>query len=207
MDFERYNFTLDCDHPEWLTDKRHIEVIYEFIMANDFNRVAEIGSYSGASTAAFIEALNQGKDFNLHIAEINPTRQLRALISTCKKPDNVILHVQSGEEVLAHWKGFDFVFIDGDHDVKGAGAELLMILRHGIPNLMAHDTNIHEIDKINHPCKGAELIGRAFKSHKDYYWLEDKEERRDEFTDRGLFFATMDEEKHKVAQEIFERLC
>ena len=82
MDFERYNFTLDCDHPEWLTDKRHIEVIYEFIMANDFNRVAEIGSYSGASTAAFIEALNQGKDFNLHIAEINPTRQLRALIST-----------------------------------------------------------------------------------------------------------------------------
>ena len=91
MDFERYNFTLDCDHPEWLTDKRHIEVIYEFIMANDFNRVAEIGSYSGASTAAFIEALNQGKDFNLHIAEINPTRQLRALISTCKKPDNVIL--------------------------------------------------------------------------------------------------------------------
>ena len=100
MDFERYNFTLDCDHPEWLTDKRHIEVIYEFIMANDFNRVAEIGSYSGASTAAFIEALNQGKDFNLHIAEINPTRQLRALISTCKKPDNIILHVQSGEEVL-----------------------------------------------------------------------------------------------------------
>ena len=59
---EKYEFTLDCDHPDWLTDKRHVEIIYEFLMANDFKRVAEIGSYSGFSTAAFIEALNQGKD-------------------------------------------------------------------------------------------------------------------------------------------------
>ena len=207
MDFEKYEFTLDCDHPDWLTDKRHVEIIYEFLMANDFKRVAEIGSYSGFSTAAFIEALNQGKDFKFHISELTPTRQLKALISLCKKPDNIILHVQTGEEVLEHWRDFDFVFIDGDHDVKGAGAELLMILRYGIPNLMAHDTNIYKIDKIYHPCKGAELIARTMKSHKDYYWLEDKEERQGELTDRGLFFATMDENKYNVAKEIFLELC
>ena len=207
MDFEKYEFTLDCDHPDWLTDKRHVEIIYEFLMANDFKRVAEIGSYSGFSTAAFIEALNQGKDFKFHISELAPTRQLKALISLCKKPDNIILHVQTGEEVLEHWRDFDFVFIDGDHDVKGAGAELLMILRYGIPNLMAHDTNIYKIDKIYHPCKGAELIARTMKSHKDYYWLEDKEERKGELTDRGLFFATMDENKYNVAKEIFLELC
>ena len=207
MDFEKYEFTLDCDHPDWLTDKRHVEIIYEFLMANDFKRVAEIGSYSGFSTAAFIEALNQGKDFKFHISELAPTRQLKALISLCKKPDNIILHVQTGEEVLEHWRDFDFVFIDGDHDVKGAGAELLMILRYGIPNLMAHDTNIYKIDKIYHPCKGAELIARTMKSHKDYYWLEDKEERQGELTDRRLFFATMDENKYNVAKEIFLELC
>ena len=207
MNFEKYEFTLDCDHPDWLTDKRHVEIIYEFLMANDFKRVAEIGSYSGFSTAAFIEALNQGKDFKFHISELAPTRQLKALISLCKKPDNIILHVQTGEEVLEHWRDFDFVFIDGDHDVKGAGAELLMILRYGIPNLMAHDTNIYKIDKIYHPCKGAELIARTMKSHKDYYWLEDKEERQGELTDRGLFFATMDENKYNVAKEIFLELC
>ena len=207
MDFEKYEFTLDCDHPDWLTDKRHVEIIYEFLMANDFKRVAEIGSYSGFSTAAFIEALNQGKDFKFHISELAPTRQLKALISLCKKPDNIILHVQTGEEVLEYWRDFDFVFIDGDHDVKGAGAELLMILRYGIPNLMAHDTNIYKIDKIYHPCKGAELIARTMKSHKDYYWLEDKEERQGELTDRGLFFATMDENKYNVAKEIFLELC
>ena len=207
MNFEKYEFTLDCDHPDWLTDKRDVEIIYEFLMANDFKRVAEIGSYSGFSTAAFIEALNQGKDFKFHISELAPTRQLKALISLCKKPDNIILHVQTGEEVLEHWRDFDFVFIDGDHDVKGAGAELLMILRYGIPNLMAHDTNIYKIDKIYHPCKGAELIARTMKSHKDYYWLEDKEERQGELTDRGLFFATMDENKYNVAKEIFLELC
>jgi hypothetical protein len=207
MDFEKYEFTLDCDHPDWLTDKRHVEIIYEFLMANDFKRVAEIGSYSGFSTAAFIEALNQGKDFKFHISELAPTRQLKALISLCKKPDNIILHVQTGEEVLEYWRDFDFVFIDGDHDVKGAGAELLMILRYGIPNLMAHDSNIYKIDKIYHPCKGAELIARTMKSHKDYYWLEDKEERQGELTDRGLFFATMDENKYNVAKEIFLELC
>ena len=207
MNFEKYEFTLDCDHPDWLTDKRHVEIIYEFLMANDFKRVAEIGSYSGFSTAAFIEALNQGKDFKFHISELAPTRQLKALISLCKKPDNIILHVQTGEEVLEYWRDFDFVFIDGDHDVKGAGAELLMILRYGIPNLMAHDTNIYKIDKIYHPCKGAELIARTMKSHKDYYWLEDKEERQGELTDRGLFFATMDENKYNVAKEIFLELC
>ena len=207
MNFEKYEFTLDCDHADWLTDKRHVEIIHEFLMANDFKRVAEIGSYSGFSTAAFIEALNQGKDFKFHISELAPTRQLKALISLCKKPDNIILHVQTGEEVLEHWRDFDFVFIDGDHDVKGAGAELLMILRYGIPNLMAHDTNIYKIDKIYHPCKGAELIARTMKSHKDYYWLEDKEERQGELTDRGLFFATMDENKYNVAKEIFLELC
>ena len=78
-------------------------------MANDFERVAEIGAYSGVSTAAFIEAINQGKDFKFHIAEPNPTRQLKALISMCKKPDSVILHTQSGEDLLSYWRDFDFV--------------------------------------------------------------------------------------------------
>ena len=30
MDFTRYEFTLDCDHPDWIADKRHVEILYEF---------------------------------------------------------------------------------------------------------------------------------------------------------------------------------
>ena len=206
MDFERYEFTLDCDHPDWLTDIRHVKVIYEFLMANDFTRVAEIGSYSGVSTAAFIEALNQGKNFKLHIAEPNPTRQLEALLSMCKKPDNVVLHVKTGEHLLEHWTGFDFVFIDGNHSIDAAGAELLMVLRNEIPTVMAHDTNLTSLDS-NYDGKGAELLGRVLKSHKDYYWVEDKEKRPDEHTERGLFFASKRKDKHEIAKRIFEELC
>ena len=66
MDFSKYEFTLDCDHPDWITDKRHVEIIFQFLMQTDLQRVAELGSYTGFSTAAFIEALNLGKNFKLH---------------------------------------------------------------------------------------------------------------------------------------------
>ena len=206
MDFARYEFTLNCDHPEWLTDIRHVNIIYEFLMANDFQRVLEIGSYSGVSTAAFIEAINQGKDFKFHISEPNPTRQLQALISMCKKPDNIILHTQLGEDVLSYWRDFDFAFVDGSHDLDGAGAELLMLLRHEIPNVMAHDTNLSNI-KSDYSGRGAELLARVFKSHKDYRCIEDKKERPNERTDRGFLFATREEEKYNKATKIFENLC
>ena len=206
MGFDRYEFTLDCDHPDWLTDIRHVKVIYEFLMANDFTRVAEIGSYSGVSTAAFIEALNQGKNFKLHIAEPNPTRQLRALLSMCKKPDNVMLHVQVGEDLLEHWKDFDFLFVDGNHNIDGAGAELLMILRNKIPTVMAHDTNLFSTCS-NHNGKGSELLGRVLKIHPEYMTIEDKEERLNEKTHRGLLLATTNKEKYKIGKTVFEKLC
>ena len=52
IDFGKYEFTLDCDHPDWITDKRHVEIIYEFLMHADLKRVAELGSYTGFSTAS-----------------------------------------------------------------------------------------------------------------------------------------------------------
>jgi hypothetical protein len=207
MDFARYEFTLSCDHPSWVMDKRHVEVIYEFLMRNDFSRTCEIGSYTGYSTIAFIEALNHGKDFKFHISEPNPTHQLRALISLCTKPDNVILHTQQGVDVLEKWTDFDFVMVDGNHNIEGAGLELLMILRNGTPNVIAHDTNVSKRDAMNHPCLGSELLGRTLWSHVDYKCIEDKKQREGEKTDRGLFFATINEDTYQIAQEIFKDKC
>jgi predicted O-methyltransferase YrrM len=207
MDFARYEFTLNCDHPSWVMDKRHVEVIYEFLMRNDFSRTCEIGSYTGYSTIAFIEALNHGKDFKFNISEPNPTHQLRALISLCTKPDNVILHTQQGVDVLEKWTNFDFVMVDGNHNIEGAGLELLMILRNGTPNVIAHDTNVSKRDAMNHPCLGSELLGRTLWSHVDYKCIEDKKQREGEKTDRGLFFATINEDTYQIAQEIFKDKC
>lgn len=207
MDFARYEFTLSCDHPSWVMDKRHVEVIYEFLMRNDFSRTCEIGSYTGYSTIAFIEALNHGKDFKFHISEPNPTHQLRALISLCTKPDNVILHTQQGVDVLEKWTNFDFVMVDGNHNIEGAGLELLMILRNGTPNVIAHDTNVSKRDAMNHPCLGSELLGRTLWSHVDYKCIEDKKQREGEKTDRGLLFATINEDTYQIGQEIFKDKC
>lgn len=71
---------------------------------------------------------------------------------------------------------------------------------------MAHDTNLFSLDS-NYDGKGAELLGRVLKSHKDYYWVEDKEKRPDEHTERGLFFASRDKDKHEIAKRVFEELC
>ena len=38
IDFGRYEFTLNCDHPDWITDKRHVEIIYEFLMRYRFKK-------------------------------------------------------------------------------------------------------------------------------------------------------------------------
>ena len=206
MDFSKYEFTLDCDHPDWITDKRHVEIIFQFLMQTDLQRVAELGSYTGFSTAAFIEALNQGKNFKLHLSEISPTKQLRNLISMCDKPDNVVFHEQAGRDVLQKWKDFDLVFVDAKHSIEGVAGELLMILRNNIPNIMAHDTNL--INLTEHlGAEGPELIAEVLSSHRDYFSIEDKEEREGAQTDRGFFFASTEKENYEIAKNIFEELC
>lgn len=206
MDFTKYEFTLNCDHPYWITDKRHVEIIFEFLMQTDLQRVAEIGCYSGFSTAVFIEALNQGKDFKLHLVDTLPTEQVRRVISMCDKPDNVVFHEQAGRDVLQKWSDFDLVFVDGDHSIQGAGSELLMILRNNTPNVMSHDSNLINLTE-NWGGEGSELLARALSSHKDYFCLEDKEVREGERTDRGFFFASTEQDKYKIAKGIFEKLC
>ena len=206
MDFKRYEFTLNCDHPNWITDKRHVEIIYEILMRTDMKRIAEIGSYTGFSTAAFIEAINNGKDFKLHLSEPWPTKQLEAVVSMCKKPDNVVLHTQYGEKLLEDWQDFDLVFVDADHSMAGAGSDLLKILANDVPNVMAHDTNLSEWQD-HYDGRGAELLGRVLKIHPDYKVIEDKEERKGEFTQRGFLFASKDDETYNIAKGVFEELC
>tara|TARA_Y100000361_G_scaffold122978_1_gene115454 strand:+ start:633 stop:1256 length:624 start_codon:yes stop_codon:yes gene_type:complete len=206
MDFKKYEFTLNCDNPDWTTDKRHVAIIYEFLMRADVKRVAELGSYTGFSTAAFIEALNNGKDFKLHLSEPRPTPQLKTVISMCKKPDNVVLHTQCGVNFLEVWKDFDLVFVDADHSMVGAGADLLMLLKNEIRNVMAHDTNLNSMIS-NYDGMGTELLGRVLKIHPDYKVIEDKEKRKNEFTERGFLFASMDDDNYNIAKGVFEDLC
>ena len=92
------------------------------------------------------------------------------------------------------------------YSMRGAGAELLMILRNEVPTVMAHDTNLFSISS-SYNGKGSELLGRVLKIHPEYMTIEDKEIRSRELTQRGFLFASKDKDKYQVAKEIFEELC
>ena len=205
MDFDKYNFTKNAN-TEWLTDTRHVRIIHEFLMSNDFSDVMEIGSYTGLSTSAFIEALNKGKDFTLHISEPNITSELLALIGMCNKPEKIIINTDDGYSMLKKRPEAEFVFIDGDHSIQGAGIETLQLLRNKTPNIMAHDINLEQCQMA---CsgKGSELMGRVFASHRDYYYIEDKKKRDGERTERGFMFATTSKENYNIGTRIFKQIC
>ena len=59
----------------------------------------------------------------------------------------------------------------------------------------------------NYDGRGAELLGRVLKIHPDYKVIEDKEERKGEFTQRGFLFASKDDETYNIAKGVFEELC
>ena len=212
MDFDKYKFISECNRAGWNMDRRHVEVIHEFVMRNEFNKILEIGCYSGYSTSALVEAINQGKKFELHLSEPSPPESglLERVIDMCS--GQVVLHRKPSIDVLERYGGdFDCIIVDGDHKIEGGGYDLLMILRNQTPIVFAHDTNpIHLKNRktfTRRSCMGAELLGRALKSHRDYFHIEDNKKRQGERTERGLFFASTDESKYRIALDIFNEVC
>ena len=59
----------------------------------------------------------------------------------------------------------------------------------------------------NYDGMGTELLGRVLKIHPDYKVIEDKEKRKNEFTERGFLFASKDDETYNIAKSVFEELC
>ena len=71
---------------------------------------------------------------------------------------------------------------------------------------MAHDTNLMNLTEQSE-AEGSKLIAEVLSSHRDYFSIEDKEEREGEQTDRGFFFASTEKENYEIAKNIFEELC
>ena len=197
IDLGRYSFSKNCDNPSWLMDERHVRIIHNIIMENDFKTVAEIGCYTGYSTIAIVEAINKGKDFTAHLIDWNITKQLSTLLSMCAHPSKIKFHQEISQQILPSLKKIDLIIIDGDHTINGAGYDLFFALENEIPNIVAHDTNAQP------NCRGSELIGMVYKNHKDFMCLEDKLFRENENTERGLLFATSSINSYERAKKIY----
>jgi hypothetical protein len=138
--FEPYRFA-KCDSMMAM-DEMHIQLLFlaatlETTREKSKRVAVEIGSYRGASTAALIEALNQGYFGHLHVIEIKPTETLRKILAMAKDSSRVTLHTQASWDLDI--TAADFVFIDGDHKWP-AVADTLRAITWGAEVIAMHDS-------------------------------------------------------------------
>jgi hypothetical protein len=193
--------------PQVCMDKRHVYLMHEILTSWPFKSALEIGSFTGASTTAFIEAINSGKGLGENgvatFCDVSIQASLIDVVCNCKEPGAVQITPQPSWTVLDTSMNWDFILVDGAHDLDSVTLEVKRLLTRKPLCVMAHDTN-GPAAGIS-VCEGAVYLADTFKALPDYQWLEDKEIREGEKTDRGLFFATTDPKLHEVASRIFRK--
>lgn len=182
--------------PLYSLDVRHVALLREIVDVAGFKRILEIGCFNGASTAAFLTALDAGSDFALHLCDTQFRPALRGAIANCRISERITLHERSSLDVIDD--SFDFIFVDGDHSLPHVTEEVRLLLAHRIPTIVAHDTR--STDAGIPDCEGAALLGETFRHNHDYQWCEDAKHRIGEATHRGLFFCTR-------RADVFERVA
>lgn len=189
----------DISH-EWCTDMRHIQLLYVLgCLFGPMNTIVEIGSFKGASTAAFVALLRDKHATYLACVEPNPQDGLKSVLAPVSCRSSII-------PCLGAFKGSspDFVFIDGDHgkpalkDIEWALDELPKVI-------CLHDTNSVSVGYAS--CWGAEIAASQLSSHDSYWTIEDMKHRKDERTQRGFMVGihvnAYTEEKEMLLRELF----
>lgn len=187
----KYGFTRTA-LPGYCLDPSHVEMLYRLLLLGGFRRVLEVGCFTGASTCAYFEALEQGAEFELHLCDVEIRPEIHRLLGMCAVPERVHLHQRQSLEVLDGT--YDLVFLDGDHRLPAVVPELERLLRQGAPTILAHDTSNWRPN-----CDGTRYLREALRNHPEYHVLEDNALRSGEETTRGLLLATRD-------RELFERV-
>jgi hypothetical protein len=197
--------------PGGAMDKRHVYTVHDILAAWPFQNALELGSYRGASSTAFIEAINGGAKMTATFSEIAPLSSLHEVIGNCRHPERVRLTKEPSWNVLESFDHFDFVLVDAYHGIAPVKRELQGLLVRRPLCIMAHDTNA--TDAGYEKAEGAKLLGETIRGLPGYFGfplydcIEDAKRRNGEGTERGLFFATTDNNLFKVARRAFDKWC
>ncbi len=189
--------------PEVSMDARHVFMLHDILCLGHFSEALELGSFSGASSTAFIEAINIEHLDRVTFCDVSIQESLVDVVLNCRFKDRTRVTPQPSWVVLNSKEPFDFVLVDAAHDAESVGLELKHLLRRRPRCVMAHDTNATA--EGYSACEGAQMLKRSFESHPDYLCIEDSQRRPGERTERGLFFATTDEELYRIAREVFNK--
>jgi len=203
-----YSFNCDAyghcyDRPDIAMDKRHVFMLHAVLRAWPFKHALELGSFHGASSTAFIEAIYAGSGMDALFCDMRVTPQLLRVIAKCVGMGRANWTESPSWDVLKSDKSFDFVLVDACHDIESVSRELKELMRQRPLCVMAHDTNA--TDAGHAKCEGAKMLKETFQSLPEYLCIEDCKRRDGERTERGLFLAAKDAELFKVAIAAFNR--
>lgn len=190
-------------HASSAIDERHVYILADILASWPFKAALELGCLYGASTTAFIEAINGGSEMVATFCDVDLTQSLVAVLGSCRFADRIAVTRDHSWDVLDSPEDFDFVLHDAGHDPKSISLELDLLVKRRPLCFMAHDTNASAAGYV--ACDGSELLKRTFEQMPDYQCIEDCQHRDGERTERGLFLATRDAELFALAQSIYER--
>ena len=170
-------------------DRRHLFWLFDVLAAGRFQHALEIGCLNGASSTAFVEALNRYLLQRATFCDIDLRDALRSVLSQARNPERVQTYPGKSIDLLREsTETFDFVFVDGDHRLENVRQETELLIQRQTPCVMAHDTNVQSFGYDD--CDGTPYLKWRFQTTAPYYCLEDNAARPGEDTGRGLFFAT-----------------
>jgi hypothetical protein len=128
--------------------------------------------------------------------DLRPT--LRTTLGLCRFPNRIQTYESRSVDLLAAQAGFDFVLVDGDHQLETVQAEVELLLQRQPVCVMAHDTNAQASGFPD--CDGPPYLKWRFQTTPPYLCLEDSALRPGEATERGMFLATTSPEVFELAR-------
>ena len=183
--WEEFGLAPDRGSPPMAMDLRHVHALHAAIVAARPWVAAEIGSFRGHSTVAFLAAMDELPFLQFHLWDPHPAPELWHLVNASPHRERITIHAASvwSEDSVRP----DFVLIDGGHEWP-ALADLGWALASGARTIALHDTRSQEagIDG----CWGAALAGEISSHANGWMWVEDRSSRPAEWTHRGLGIAT-----------------
>lgn len=202
-EIERYAGIWEC--PPASVDLRHLFWLADVLSSGLFQNALEIGCLNGASSTAFVEAINVGRLDRATFCDIDLRDHLKQVLANCRDPSRVTTFWGRSAELLSQPPRYDFVFVDGDHRWAAVAEEVDWLVAQQPMCVMAHDTAA-EIAGIP-DCGGPQYLKWRFQTLAPYFCLEDNAVRAEEGTFRGMFLATTSSAVFEVARASLRRRC
>ena len=196
---------LNYTNPAWAMDIRHIMILYNILLASPYRRVLEIGSHYGASTTAFIEALNQGCQFELHLCDIEFLDSVHRLCFDQHQHGRVFYHEMPSARFLPDAPPFDFALVDGSHIAEHVQDDFEYLSMNNTGSYLLHDvrTQLLPESKEEPWYDGPLFLRNRLLASPDWMCIEDCVDRKKELTKRGILFATRSANEYSKALSIF----